>query len=368
MTAGARSMKLRKSTTHYFLAILVCIAAMVVAGRPQKKPPTPTPEPAPAPTGELPGKSKIKDKEPKTPKMYGLPPQIEFGEGVTSERSIMVDPKVTLDLCVTQGTISVNGWSRNEVRVFIKDGSRFDFKIREKSREGAPALMSLIGIRKLPSGATAPSACIVGDEIELDVPENTSFTLKGHETTTAVDTLRNVDITTAGGDVSVRNVSHGVRAKTFEGDLVVENSEGQISLETTSGNVIVSGAASVEVSDSFWAKTTSGMISLQKLGFRRAEVNSVSGSVAFIGELLSGGSFSFTTTNGAVRLTIPSSTSCRINATYAFGNFKSDLPIKIETENIQPGSVKTIVGKIGDGDCTLRVTTSNGAIAIKKEP
>jgi hypothetical protein len=359
-------MKVLKSTTHYFLAILVCVTAIVAAGRAQKKPPTPTP--APAPTGELPGKPKVKDKEPKAPKLMGLPPHIEIGEGVTSERSILVDPKVTLDLCVTQGTVSVNGWSRNEVRVFVKDGSRFDFKVGQKSREGAPVLMSLIGVRKLPSGVTAPSTCIAGDEIELDVPESTFFRLTGKETTTSVDTLRKVTITTAGGDVSVRNVSQGVTAKTFEGDLVVENSEGPMSLETTSGNVIVSGAAPGEVGDSFWANTRSGMISLQKVEFRRADVNSVSGSVAFVGELLSGGSFSFSTTNGAVRLTLPSETSCRVNATYAFGNFKSDLPIKIETENVKPGSVKTIVGKIGDGECTLRLTTSNGAIAIKKEP
>src|SRR5215468_2603469 len=140
MAAGARSMKSLKSTTHYFLAVVVCIAAMASAGKAQKKPPTPTP--APAPTVEVSPKGKIKDKEPKAPKIYGLPPRMEMGEGVTSERSIVVDPKVRLSVCISQGTVSVNGWSRNEVRVFVKDGSKFDFKPVEKNREGNPVWIS----------------------------------------------------------------------------------------------------------------------------------------------------------------------------------------------------------------------------------
>src|SRR5438128_9018948 len=43
--------------------------------------------------------------------------------GDTSEKSIKVDSNVNLSLCVTQGTIKVNGWNRSEVRVFVQDGS-----------------------------------------------------------------------------------------------------------------------------------------------------------------------------------------------------------------------------------------------------
>src|SRR5258708_38688191 len=48
--------------------------------------------------------------------------------GDTSERSIKVDNNVNLSLCVTHGTIKVNGWSRGEVRVFVQAGSKFSFK------------------------------------------------------------------------------------------------------------------------------------------------------------------------------------------------------------------------------------------------
>jgi len=368
MAAGEDRMKFPKSTTHYFLAILVCIASAVAASEaqnPTPKPGTPTP-----PAVKTPAKVKIKEKETKPPRVLGLPPQIDLGPGFTSERSIKVDPKVTLKLCVSQGTVTVNGWSRNEVRVFVKDGSKYNFKVVEKSREGNPVWISLVGIRQLPGGATAPSDCIAGDEIELDVPETTDLTFKGGETTTSIERIRRVALMTAGGGVTVRNVSQGVSATTYDGDVIVTDSEGQMVLETTSGNIVASGVAPSEAGNAFKAKTNSGAISLQKMEFRVADVNSISGSVLFTGDLLSGGSFSFSTTNGALRLAIPGTTSCRVFVTYAYGNFKSELPLQIITENVSPGSVKRVVGTLGSvegNDCTLRLTTNTGAIGIRKQ-
>ncbi|HEY2867847.1 MAG TPA: DUF4097 family beta strand repeat-containing protein [Pyrinomonadaceae bacterium] len=358
-------MKLLKVTTRFLLTILVCIGAAVLACTAQQPKPT---IPTPPPTGKVPAKVKVKDKTTKPPKVMGLP-QIEIGDGVTSERSITVDPKVSLTLCITEGTVSVNGWSRNEVRVFVKDGSRVDFKALQKSRDGNPVWISLVGVKKAPGGATVNPECIAGDEIELDVPENTSLTMKGGDTTTLIDTVRRVSVTTAGGSVSVRNVSQGVRATTYQGDVVVSNSNGPMGLETTSGNIVAGGISPSEVGDAFRARTNSGAISLQKMDFRFAEVNSITGSVLFAGELPSGGSFSFATTNGALRLVLPDKTSCRVAVTYAFGNFRSDLPLKVETESVSAGSVKRVVGTIGTpegGDCSLRLSTNTGAVSIRK--
>src|SRR5205814_7216893 len=198
-----------------------------------------------------------------------------MGAGTTTERSITVDPKVTLNLCVTQGTVSVNGWSRNEVRAFVKDGSNFAFRIHEKSRDGNPVMISLTSLRSLPSGTISASGCLAAEEIEIDVPENAALSIKGQSTKTNLDTLRKVGITTARGDVSIRNVAQGIRARTFEGDIVVENSEGLISLETSSGNIVVSGVGPSEVGDSLIAKTAGGRISLQKMRYRLADLNSV---------------------------------------------------------------------------------------------
>ena len=77
-----------------------------------------------------------------------------------------------------------------------------------------------------------------------------------------------------------------------------------MNLETTNGNILVFEAAPSEIGDIFKVKTTSGAISLQKLGYRQVESNSISGTMMFGGELLSGGSYSFVTSNGTIRLAI----------------------------------------------------------------
>src|SRR5439155_16456954 len=116
--AGKDRMKLLNPTTHYLLAIAVSVFGLASIGFTQIPPPTAKPP-----------EVKTKIKPPKFPMKGELPPRVEMGSGTTSERSIQVDPKVNLSLCVTQGTVSVNGWSRNEVRAFVKDGSRFEFKV-----------------------------------------------------------------------------------------------------------------------------------------------------------------------------------------------------------------------------------------------
>src|SRR5687768_15164208 len=63
----------------------------------------------------------------------GPPIQPMYG-GVTMERSIAVDKNVNLSLCVTQGNLKINGWNRNEIRVYVQDGAKFGFKVLQKKQ------------------------------------------------------------------------------------------------------------------------------------------------------------------------------------------------------------------------------------------
>lgn len=348
-------MKLIKDKIKYFLAVVVCLTAAAMAGLTQT-PPRETPRPEPAP--------KVKDKLLKAPL---LPPAPERAGGVNSERSIVVDPKVNISLCVTQGDVKINGWSRNEVRVFVKDGGKVAFKVLQKSsRTENPVWIMITGSEPAKVKPGSVNECTWGSEIEMDVPEGASVNLKGRETRTAIDSVRKVNVKTVGGDISARNISEGVIALTYEGDVTIENSQGTISLESSTGNIVAFGAGPNEIGDVFKAKTNSGAISMQRLGYRQTEVNSISGSVFFNGEILGGGSYTLGTTNGSIRLSLPLSTSCRFTASYN-GIFTSDVPFTTHTENISEGPVKSIVGVLGTGgDATLNLTSNNGSISIKK--
>jgi len=288
--------------------------------------------------------------------------------GETSERSIKVDSAINLSLCVTQGTVKINGWNRNEVRVFVQDGSKFGFGVQLKNpKTGDPALMKILGIDTKNKHA-APIECIWGGEIEIDVPVRAIINLKGQEITTSIDSVRKASVKSVGGNISIRNVTEGVNAYAGQGGITVEGSAGQMALESTTGNIVVFDVAPAEVGDLFKAKTHGGTISLQQLAYRQIEVGSISGSVLYNGNILSGSSYNFNTSKGSIRMVIPKDSACQISATYGFGSFSSDLPFKVLTENIYEGPIKNMVVTVGGGgDASLRLTTNNGSISIKKQ-
>lgn len=291
-----------------------------------------------------------------------------INDGETSEKWIAVDPNVNISLCVTEGHLKINGWSRKEVRVLVKDGSKFNFKVQQKDpRNNSPVWISLNGLEYTRGKYPTPTECIWGDVIEMDVPLNATLNIKGKETRTVIDSVRRVTVRNSGGNITLRNVTNGVNAVTYEGDVTVENSAGSMTLETTTGNILAFEAVPSEIGDCFSAKTNSGTISLQRLEHRQIEASSISGSVVFNGAILGGGIYGFTTTNGSIRLSLPPASSFRIMVSYGFGNFSSELPIKINTEDIHPGPVKSLTGLLGSGDATLRLTTNNGSVAIKKQ-
>jgi hypothetical protein len=287
--------------------------------------------------------------------------------GETSEKSLKVDSSVNLSLCVTQGTVTVNSWKRNELRVFVQDGSKFGFKVAQKSEKtGDPVWVMVLGLE---AKNKYVGECIRGGEIEIDVPANAVVNVKGEDVNTTVDGIRKANVQVSGGSIWLRNIAQGVMARTFQGGITVEESKGPMELKTSNGNIVVFEAGPSEIGDAFAARTEGGMVSLQKVGHRQLEVSSITGSVAYNGAILSGGSYSLSTTTGSIRLVIPQSSACTVSATYGYGRFDSDLPLKIATENITPGPVKTIVGTLGSGgDATLKLTSNNGSIVIRKQP
>ncbi|HQX56306.1 MAG TPA: DUF4097 family beta strand repeat-containing protein [Pyrinomonadaceae bacterium] len=282
------------------------------------------------------------------------------------ERSMKVDPALNLSLCVSEASLKVNSWNRNELRVFVRDGSDFEFKTQQTSPKTGEPVWILINAVNSRSKLNTRSECINGGEIEIDLPANASVNVKGQEVTSNIDGVRKVSVKIIAGNTFIRNVTEGITVSGGQGGIAVENSYGAMSLDSTTGNIVVFEAGPSDIGDTFRAKTNGGAISLEKISHRQLEVNSISGSVNYSGTLLKGGSYSFGTSNGSIRLALPQDTSCTVSATYGFGKFNSDLPVETLTENISEGPVKITVGRIGSGDAILRVTTINGSISIKK--
>ncbi|HVF47871.1 MAG TPA: hypothetical protein VNA17_09925, partial [Pyrinomonadaceae bacterium] len=191
---------------------------------------------------------------PPLPKAPVPPLSMPYGDD-TSERLIKVDPTVKLTLCVSQGRLKVNGWKRNEVRVYVQNGNKFSFNVRAKNETTSdPNWITIIGVSTKGRYA-ATEECISGEDIEMDVPMGAVLAIKGRDFATTIDSVRKVEITNIGGGISLRNISAGINATAGRGDLTVENSSGPIYLDTTTGNIVVFGALPGEIGDLFKAKT-----------------------------------------------------------------------------------------------------------------
>ncbi len=278
---------------------------------------------------------------------------------------MIVDANVLIKLCVAQGDLRINGWNRNEVRVFVKDGRQFRMKPLEKSADTGKVNWLWIG--NMVEGRPVPSAeCLAGDRIEIDAPLGSNLDLSGRAARTSIDSVKKVKVKVVEGVITLRNIPGGISAYTSQGDVIVENSGGAISLESTTGNIVAVEVTPGQIGDLLKAKTNGGSITLQRVEHRQIEASSISGSLLFDGKFLTGGIYNFRTSNGSIKLAIPSNSSCTLKATYGFGSFDSDIPMKVITENITP-QAKILVAKIGGGDAAVTLTTTRGSIAIKKQ-
>lgn len=293
---------------------------------------------------------------------FNYSPEIKRRDDFT-EKSLEVNSKVLIQLCVLSGKIKVNGWNRNEVRVFVEKGSPVGFKVRQKAKQSEkPSWVDVLGYDFETQRGTK---CLSGEDIELDVPFNAEVKIDGQESEISVDSVRKATLHTHGGGVFVDNVKNGVEAKTYQGNVSVRRSNGQIFLSTTSGNIVAFKTDVNEIGDDFTVKSQSGTITLQSVDQRELEVKSISGSINYLGELNGGGQYTFHTSNGSITLGLPKNSSFQATVDSGAGRFDSDIQLKNLNVN-EKGGFQRITGTAGNGDAVLYLTTYSGSIRIQK--
>lgn len=338
----------------FVLAVLLC-AGGVSSGLTQT--PAPTPKRTPTPV-----KPKVW-----SPPGFPAPPSFPRETQQTTEKFIAVDPNVNIKLCISEGNLKVNGWERDEVRVFVRSGRLPGFKVLEKDAASGKPNWLMIANKAAEGARPAPrSECLSGSTIELDVPVKSSINLTGRSTETVIDSLKKATVKTVEGDITLRNIVAGISAETYQGNLMVEGSGGAIMLSTTSGNILASGVNPGQIGDLFRAKAGNGNITLQQVEHRQIEANSISGTVNFSGKFLPGGLYSFKTSSGPIKLQTALKSSFVLRAQYGFGAFHTEIPLNYDYQNETDGG-KSFLARVGTGDANITLTTSTGSIVIRKQ-
>ena len=163
--------------------LLLCLAAGIATAQDKHVPP-PTPKPAPKSKPEKPVK---KVHVPAPPSFPRFPRGFD---GVTSEKAIPADSNVAVKLCISDGDVKINGSERNEVRVFVRNGRKFEFRSLEKNPDTGKANWVWLARATTETPAAGPFVnCLSGDSIEIDMPLRGSLMIEGRRATVTVDSI-----------------------------------------------------------------------------------------------------------------------------------------------------------------------------------
>jgi DUF4097 and DUF4098 domain-containing protein YvlB len=267
------------------------------------------------------------------------------------DRTLDAAPDGTVEISNIAGSVTVEGWSRNEVQVkgtlgrnveeliFERDGDRVTIKVKVPKR-GGRGIDSDLRI-SIPRSSSIDVATVSAD---IDVNE-----VQGEQSLGAVSGDVNteafgadIEAGTVSGDVYVKGKGKDTetRGTTVSGDVTLQGMAGTVAAESVSGDVIIDGGS-----------------------FDRAEFSTVNGDIGFEAELRKDGRLSAETVNGGVGLQFQGKVSGRFDVDTFNGDIDNCFGPKPErTSKYAPGQELSF--QEGNGDARINVSTMNGDISI----
>ena len=251
------------------------------------------------------------------------------------------------------GSVTVVGWSRDQVEVTGKIGPKVEELIFERS--GDKITIKVKVPRKSGRG--------VESELHVRVPERSSL-----------------DVGTVSADIDVTGVLGEQKLEAVSGDIETECDGADVTAGTVSGDVVIRGkgkdaethSASVsgdvglyELAGEVFAESVSGDLIIEDGSFDRASFNVVNGDIVFRSELRKGGKLKAETVNGEVDLRFAGTVSGQFDIDTFNGGIDNCFGPKAKrTSKYAPGMELSF--SEGDGDARVTVSTVNGDISICK--
>lgn len=331
----------------------------------------------------------------------------ESGAQTVVEKRAAAAPDATVSLCLGAGSVVVRGWDRAEVQARSAQAARIELR-------PAPAGKGIDVLVSDEEGEHNLGACNSTSDVELDVPRGASVRVKVREGDVDASGVAELRVESLNGDVDARRITRVVEVSCLSGDVSLSDSKGRARLRSVSGSVDVMNVAPAAPGDDLVAHSTSGDVTLERVGHASVMGTTTSGSVRLSGALATGGAYNLTTHSGDVTMSLPPDSAFRVNARVVFGGeIITDFPItgKMKLPSAAsapaapspevaaeppdppshgpmpgpphgPGKVKvkvkgpktpeppqhtTLVGTVGKGGADLKLTSFSGTVYLKKE-
>ncbi|HEX7182000.1 MAG TPA: DUF4097 family beta strand repeat-containing protein [Thermoanaerobaculia bacterium] len=239
----------------------------------------------------------------------------------------------TLTLENTNGSVTLEAWDRNEVRVEAE--KRVKASSDEQAREIMKRLQievkkdanSLSLVTKMPRKDSGLLSWLSGSSYDAGV----TYRIRVPRSVT-------LDAGTVNGGIKLTGTRGKAELETVNGTIQIEGAQGSFDLETTNGAIQVARTAG-----GVRASTTNGSIDVR------------------LTEVAAGEDLSFATTNGSVTLQLPRNARASVDAAATNGRVSSDFEVDGESGKHR------LEGDINGGGGRLRIRTTNGSVKLVAE-
>jgi hypothetical protein len=243
------------------------------------------------------------------------------------------------------GSIVVETWDRNEVRVQATNGTGGPLRVEYSSAVVRVVSDAPPGIGRI--------------DYRISVPATTELELRAVQAA-----------------ITARGIRSRVRAQAVHGDILVQGGSGEISVETISGTVVIEEARGEvrgqsvsgdirlrDVEGPIDAETISGRVLLENVRSTSVRASAVSGHVFFDGTIAANGRYRFATHSGSITMAVQEPVSAQVRVSLFSGSFISTLAA---LEANRSGQTLRETLTLGTGSATVELESFGGRIRLAR--
>jgi DUF4097 and DUF4098 domain-containing protein YvlB len=201
----------------------------------------------------------------------------------------------------------------------------------------------------------------VHSELEIKVPKRSRLVIDSFAASIAVEGVDGlIEAETVQSGITIAAGSKEVRAESVNGGVEVTCPCKRVEASSVNGPVTIGGASGVVE-----ASTVNGRLHVEGGRFERAQLESVSGSVEFQGDLDAAATLDVETVSGSVELILPAS----VDADFSISTFSGSITNEFGQEPRRMSrytTEKELEFSTGSGGATVTIHTLSGGIRIRK--
>jgi DUF4097 and DUF4098 domain-containing protein YvlB len=173
-------------------------------------------------------------------------------------------------------------------------------------------------------------------------------------------------------EISIEGTKAAVKAQTLEGNITLRGGAESVSLSTVNGQIDVAGARgrvtlnavsedvlAADIQGDLTVESVSGDIDLRGIDAKSVDAQTVSGEIVFTGRIADGGTYSFLTHSGDVRLGIAQGVNATISVASGSGDISSSFDLRSERE-----SRRRHTYRLGNGGANIDIETFSGDVEL----